>query len=146
MKQLLSLGVFLLMTISMVTAQDVVGIWKTIDDETGKARSHIKIYKAKNGMYYGKIIKFLNREPNEPQDPTCVECPEGDFRYGKKILGMVILTKLKKSGSEYKGGKILDPQKGKIYTCKIWAEGKNKLKVRGYIGPFYRTQTWHRVK
>ncbi len=146
MKQLLSLSVFLLLTISMVTAQSVVGIWKTIDDETGKARSHVKVYKAKNGMYYGKIIKFLNREPNEPQDPVCEKCPTGDFRYNKKILGMVILTKLKKDGDEFSGGKILDPQKGKIYKCKIWTEGQNKLKVRGYLGPFYRTQTWHRVE
>ena len=146
MKRLLSLGVLLLFVITMVTAQDVVGIWKTIDDETGKARSYVKVYKAQNGMFYGKVTKLLNRTADEPEDPTCIACPENDYRYNKKVMGMTILTKLKKSGEEYVGGQILDPKKGKIYKCKIWTEGKNTLKVRGYVGPFFRTQTWHRVE
>lgn len=146
MKRLLSLGVMLLFVITMVTAQDVVGVWKTIDDETGKARSYVKVYKAKNGMFYGKITKLLNRTADEPEDPTCVLCPKDDARYNKRVMDMVILSGLKESGDEYVGGKILDPKNGKIYKCKIWAEGKNKLKVRGYVGPFFRTQTWHRIK
>lgn len=127
-------------------AAGVVGIWKSIDDETGKAKSHVKIYLAKNGKYYGKIVKLLNRGADEEKDPSCDICPEGDYRHGQKIIGMKIISGLEKSGSTYGGGTILDPKKGKIYTCKLWAEGKDKLKVRGYIGPLYRTQTWHRVK
>ncbi|HCZ37305.1 MAG TPA: DUF2147 domain-containing protein, partial [Cytophagales bacterium] len=34
-----------------------------------------------------------------------------------------------------------DPNNGKIYRCKVWLEGNN-LKLRGYLGPFFRTQTW----
>jgi uncharacterized protein (DUF2147 family) len=41
-------------------------------------------------------------------------------------------------------GTILDPESGKIYQCKIWLEGED-LKVRGYWGPFFRTQTWKKV-
>lgn len=126
-------------------AADVVGTWKTIDDETGKAKSHVKIYLAKNGKYYGKILKLLNRAEDD-KDPSCDVCPEGDYRHGQKIIGMKIVSGLQKKGSTYSGGTILDPKSGKIYTCKIWADGADKLKVRGYIGPLYRTQTWHRVK
>lgn len=43
----------------------------------------------------------------------------------------------------YDGGTILDPKVGKIYRCRLWLEA-NKLKVRGYWGPFFRTQTWDR--
>lgn len=127
-------------------AASVVGTWKTIDDETGKAKSHVKIYKAKNGKYYGKILKLVNRGPEEDKDPSCTACPSGDYRKGKKIIGMKIVSGMTLSGSTLSGGTILDPKKGKIYKCKMWTEGKSKLKVRGYVGPIYRTQTWHRIK
>jgi uncharacterized protein (DUF2147 family) len=35
----------------------------------------------------------------------------------------------------------MDPDNGKVYTAEVWPED-GKLKVRGYLGPFYRTQTW----
>jgi len=45
------------------------------------------------------------------------------------------------------GGKILDPENGKEYTVKmVPQEGGKKLQVRGYIGPFYRTQVWLRAQ
>jgi uncharacterized protein (DUF2147 family) len=123
----------------------IVGIWKTIDDETGKEKSYVKIYKAKNGKYYGEIERLLNRAKGD-EDPICDVCPENDYRHGKKIIGMKIVSGLKEKGGTYSGGTILDPKKGKVYTCKLWTEGEDKLKVRGYVGPIYRTQTWHRVK
>jgi uncharacterized protein (DUF2147 family) len=54
---------------------------------------------------------------------------------------MEILRDLKKNGDEYTDGNILDPEIGKVYRCKLWREG-DTLKVRGYWGPFFRTQTW----
>jgi uncharacterized protein (DUF2147 family) len=58
---------------------------------------------------------------------------------------MVVLWGLKKDGNEWSGGKILDPKKGKIYRAKMWIEDGD-LMVRGYLGPFFRTQTWKLVK
>lgn len=147
MKQFTLLIVTCLCLSTIVSAQSIIGTWKTIDDETGLARSHVKVYKAQNGKYYGKIIKLLNRGPNEPTNPVCSSCPKSDKRYNQKIINMIIVSGLSKSGKEYIGGKILDPQKGKIYSCKIWLSvgDKDILKVRGYLGPFYRTQTWYRV-
>jgi uncharacterized protein (DUF2147 family) len=50
-------------------------------------------------------------------------------------------------GTEWEGGTIVDPENGKVYTVKIWMDenNPNKLNVRGYIGIFFRTQTWERV-
>lgn len=127
-------------------AADVVGMWETIDDETGKAKSHVRIFLAKNGKYYGQIEKLLNREPGEDKDPICEVCPEKDARHNQKIIGMKIVSGMEKKGDTYSGGTILDPKSGKIYTCKMWTEGSDKLMVRGYLGPFYRTQTWNRIK
>jgi len=57
---------------------------------------------------------------------------------------MEILKDMKKSGDEFSDGTVLDPKNGKVYRCKIWKE-ESDLKLRGYLGPFYRTQTWKRV-
>ena len=121
-------------------AQSALGRWKTIDDNTGEARSVVEIHEV-NGAVFGRIVKIFPR-PNLDPDPVCNKCHPEDPRFKKKIIGMEIIRNLIKMGSEYSGGDILDPENGKVYRSKIWVEGKN-LKVRGYWGPFYRTQTWH---
>ena len=57
------------------------------------------------------------------------------------MTGLVIIKDLSASGDRYKGGTITDPEDGKIYKAEVWSEA-DKLKVRGYLGPFYKTQTW----
>lgn len=122
----------------MASAQ-VTGKWKTIDDETGDQKSIVEIFE-RDGKLYGRITKLF-RKPGEDQDPVCDKCEKEDPRYGKKIIGMEIIRGLTASDGEYSGGDILDPNNGKVYRCRIWREGED-LMVRGYWGPFYRTQTW----
>jgi len=123
-------------------AQTVFGTWKTVDDETGEAKSHVEIYE-KDGKTYGKVVKILNKDR---QDVTCTECEGSDKN--KPVLGLTIIKGLEKEGDEYTNGKILDPENGKLYKCYIELESKDKLKVRGYIGfsLLGRTQYWYRVK
>ena len=45
------------------------------------------------------------------------------------------------SGDRYKGGTVLDLEDGKVYKAEVWHEA-GKLKVRSYLGPFDKTQTW----
>ena len=117
----------------------IVGKWVTVDDDTDEAKAVIEIFEDK-GAYYGKIVKlFLADNP----DPVCDKCPPEDDRYLQKIIGMEIIKNLKKEGEEYIDGNILDPEDGKVYRCKLWFEGA-RLVVRGYWGPFYRTQTWRK--
>lgn len=122
-----------------LNAQSIVGKWKTIDDSSGKPRSIVEIYE-KEGKYFGKIVKLF-REPGEDPDPICEECD--DHRKGEKVIGMEIITEMKydKGDDEYRKGEILDPENGNVYDCKLWIE-EGKLKVRGYLLFFYRTQTW----
>ena len=117
----------------------IVGKWVTIDDETNEAKSVVEIFEEK-GRYYGKIVKIFS--PEDP-DPICSKCATNDERYLKRILGMEIIRNMKKVDDEYVDGNILDPEDGKVYRCKLWLEGAN-LMVRGYWGPFYRTQTWRK--
>ncbi len=130
------------LTGNLACAQSVLGKWKTVDDNSGEARSIVEIAES-DGKVYGKIIKLFPQPDIDP-DPVCDKCEASDPRFMKKIIGMEIIRGMTKDGAEYVGGDILDPQNGKIYRSRIWIEGKD-LKVRGYWGPFYRTQTWLRA-
>jgi uncharacterized protein (DUF2147 family) len=125
-----------------VFAQSAIGKWKTIDDNNGEERSIVEIYE-RDGKVFGKIVKLF-RKPGEDPDPLCDECDSDDDRYMKKIVGMDIIRNMHITDGELADGTILDPESGKVYRCKIWLEG-DQLNVRGYWGPFYRTQTWKKV-
>ena len=65
------------------------------------------------------------------------------------MLGMTIIEGAKKDADEayWTGGTILDPNNGKTYRLRLTPkDGGKALQVRGYIGPFYRNQTWLRVE
>jgi uncharacterized protein (DUF2147 family) len=134
----------LLMTTTMVVkAQSCVGTWITIDDETGKKKSKVELYK-KDGKLYGKIVYLYPREGRE-ENPKCKKCT--DDRKNQPLMGLQIVRGLEWDGGEWEDGTICDPENGKVYTCALWLDSDNKdrLNVRGYMGPFFRTQTWIRV-
>lgn len=121
-----------------------IGLWKTIDDETGKEKSYVRISEA-GGVVTGKIEKLIN--PKEA-DPKCDKCT--DERKDQPVVGMTIIRNVKKDTDElWDGGDILDPNNGKVYKVRLKPEdGGKKLTVRGYIGmPMLgRSQTWIRVE
>ena len=121
--------------------QSIEGLWKTIDDETGKEKSIVKIY-SENGKIYAQITELLEEGK---QDKLCENCKGANKN--KPIKGLKIINGLTKDGNEWNGGKILDPKTGKEYKCYITLDGNTKLKVRGYIGfaLIGRTQYWHKV-
>lgn len=143
MKNLLSLLVFCFLSYFSY-AQTCYGKWVTIDDNTGKKKSIVELYKYKDQMY-GKITYLYPREGRE-DNPVCKKCT--DDRKDQPLEGLQLVRNLKWNGKEWEGGTIVDPENGKIYTVKIWLDDANsdKLNVRGYIGPFFRTQTWWRVQ
>ena len=121
------------------------GRWKTVDDATGEVKSLVLIWE-ENGSLYGKIEKLINPDPHDP-DPRCNRC-EGELK-DKPLVGLRILWDFKKDGDRWSGGKVLDPDNGKIYKCYLAMEnGGKKLKVRGFIGVSVlgRTQYWLRVE
>ncbi|MFV0190099.1 MULTISPECIES: DUF2147 domain-containing protein [unclassified Empedobacter] len=141
MKKSILFGLFFMLT-SLMYAQSPIGTWKTIDDETKQAKSYVEIFE-KDGKLYGKVTKILTKGK---EDVKCTDC-SGALK-NKPILGMQILSGLKKDGKEWNGGKIIDPNSGKEYKAKMSLNGNDKLDVRGFIGISLvgRTQTWQRVK
>lgn len=133
----------LLAAVPAFAANDTpVGTWKTIDDATGQAKAIVQISES-NGTLEGKILQVLKSD--QGPHPVCDKC-EGDL-HNQPVEGMTILWGLTRDGDEWSGGKILDPNNGKIYKAKMeLIDGGMKLKVRGYIGfsLLGRSQVWER--
>ena len=125
-----------------------VGTWKTIDDESGKAKSIVQITD-ENGELKATIVKLLNRSPEDiARDGEVAVCKECDGeRKNQPIEGMNIMWGVQQDGDVWDGGHILDPKNGKVYKVKLsMLDGGQKLKVRGFIGFSWigRSQEWER--
>ena len=130
---------------SLSFAEDITGMWQSIDDKTGAPKALVEIRKEANGAYVGKIIKITPRAGYTPKE-TCVDCPAPYTN--KPILGLDVMTGLKQGeGLNYVNGRILDPNSGKVYSmkAKLSSNGK-RLHLRGYVGVSVlgRNQIWIR--
>ena len=121
------------------------GVWKTVDDETKKEKSLIRLTDS-GGVITGKLEKFL--DPATKPDAVCDKCT--DDRKDKPIMGMTLVRNAKQAADNkevWEGGDILDPNNGKVYKLRLKPlDGGKTMEVRGYIGPFFRNQTWIRVE
>ncbi len=133
--------VFLLSS-HLVCSQSVFGKWRTVDDQTGVDKGIVEIYE-KNGFLQAKILKTLEKGR---ENAVCIKC-KGELK-DQPVVGMHVMRNFKPNAKgEYKGNNLLDPESGTVYRGKVWLDvsDKNKLKVRGYLAFFYRTQTWYRI-
>lgn len=130
--------------LSLAAEMSLRGLWQSIDDESGKPRSLIRINET-NGEYTAVVEKGLLA--TDTGDAICDQCT--DERKDQPIIGMTIAKGLKKNGKKYDGGNILDPENGKVYKCKMTLnETGSELEVRGYIGfsLLGRSQIWKRIE
>ena len=144
----------------MITAQTqiagktCIGKWKTIDDDSGRAKSIIEITKSGN-RYYGQVIELLDPKNLEDsgvdtfEEIMCDDCPE-DRGQGEPVIGLQLIWDMELDDDKWAEGKIMDPDGGKIYDCTMWLDeddpSGNTLKVRGWLAFLFRTQTWYRVE
>lgn len=122
-----------------------VGLWKTIDDDSKKEKSLVRISE-NNGVYSGRIEKLL--DPATDPKAVCDKCT--DDRKDKPVVGLEILRGIKAGEGDksvFEGGTIVDPNNGKSYRARLKpVNGGAQLEMRGYLGPFFRTQVWQRVE
>lgn len=121
-----------------------VGLWQTIDDKDGTPKSEIRIVETA-GVVSGKIERDLS--PKAKPEDICTECK--DDRKDQPITGLELIRGLKKTEGKnvWEGGTIVEPSSGKVYKMTMTPiEGGKKIEMRGYIGPFYRTQIWNRIQ
>lgn len=122
-------------------AQNVIGKWKL---STGTAI--VEVYQS-GDVYNGRIVWLKNPTAEDGSPAVDAKNPNEKLR-SRKLMGLNMLSGLKKDGSEYTGVKIYDPANGKTYYCSMEVVG-NVLKVRGSLdkmGMLGRTMDWYRVK
>lgn len=127
---------------NLLLAQDnpAVGLWKNNEPN----RTIIIRTSEKNGELSGKVEKVI-KAGVEDSSGVCSKC-QGENK-GKSVIGMTIIWGMhKEADAKWSGGKILEPDTGKIYNCKIEpVNGGKQLNVRGSIAFLGKTQTWERA-
>ncbi|MGN1219960.1 MAG: DUF2147 domain-containing protein [Candidatus Cryptobacteroides sp.] len=141
MKKILTLCFALMLSCVLSFAQDVVGKWK-LDDGS----AIVEVYKA-GDCYNGKIV-WLETPTYKDGSPVLDTNNPDKSLQSRQLIGLNMLSGLKKVDGEYKNGNIYDPGNGKTYYCSMKVEGdvlkvKGSLDKRGLLG---RTMDWFRVK
>ena len=131
---------------TLTSAQDITGLWQSIDDKTGNVKTTVEIRPDTQGIYTGTIKTISPRVGSQLQE-TCTLCPTPHTN--QRLVGLKTITGLKHvSGSDYAEGQILDPISGKQQSlkAKLSASG-NRLNLQGFSNNIAgRTQAWIRVK
>ena len=97
----LVLALVMLAAIKITAAEpSPVGLWRTIDDQTGQPKGLVRIREV-DGQLVGKVEKAFPK-PGEDPAPKCEKC-DGP-RHNQPVLGMTILWGLTQQGEEYQGG------------------------------------------
>ncbi|MBQ1936531.1 MAG: DUF2147 domain-containing protein [Bacteroidales bacterium] len=131
MKKLIISIVVMLATSVALSAQveKMLGKWTTIDDKTNQAVSVVEIYKADNGLYYGKLVEML---------------VEGE----DNLIGTMIIKDMEFKKGALQGGRVYDPDSGNTYYGTVKIDAKTgDLILRGSLdkaGLLGRSQTWKR--
>jgi uncharacterized protein (DUF2147 family) len=123
--------------------QGPVGLWESVSDVDGKPKAHIRIREI-DGELRGVVEAIL--DPRK-RGAICDKCT--DERRNQPVLGLTIITGMHRESEAYTGGRILDPDDGNVYSCRITViDGGRRLQVRGFLGfsLFGRSQTWNRLE
>jgi len=135
----LTICLLILASVSYGQADKILGIWVP-----AKGTSQVRIFKATNGKYYGKV-EWLE----EDKDKLDVNNPDVEKR-NTKIWGMLILKdfSFNTEKERWEGGTVYDPDNGKTYDCYMWFDGDdNTMTLKGYVlGMKFvgRSESWKR--
>jgi len=125
-------GLFLSSSLFAQDADNVLGYWLTQDGD-----SQVKIFKAKNGKYYGNI-KWLDEPNEEDGTPKLDDNNEDEELRTRPIMDLQLLKGFDydEDDKEWVDGTIYDPKNGKTYKCFMWFEEGDDvtLHVKGFIG------------
>ena len=133
--------VLAVLTSNLISAQSILGKWRTVDGQTGEEKSIVEIFE-REGKVFGKIVKILNPVN---KNAVCEKC-EGQEK-NRPVLGLELIKNMVKDGNYFKHGTIFDPEHGKKFRCRLkLTNDPNILQVRGYVAFLYATQYWIREK
>ena len=123
-------------------AAEIAGDWRMIDERTGAFQSIVRI-EVRAGVAEAHILRLAP----EANGQRCERC-RGNLR-DRPLKGLRIVHDLRPEGARWGGGKILDPESGKLYDCEArLADDGAVLEVRGFVGipAFGKTMRWQRER
>lgn len=143
-----ALGMMVISVSSSIASLPLTGVYQTIDDETNLPKSIVMLYEYKDGNdseLAGRIVALYDEKGNISETLANPVKLADKVTGSPKYVGLDIIWGMEwnSDDAEYQDGKIMDPKKGKVYSSVIWQDNKDKVRVRGKIGPFGRTQTWN---
>ena len=126
-------------------ARGYLGDWTIVSDETGEAQAVVRISEV-NGKVEGRIVRVLPTEEYPTPNFTCEDC-KGQYN-GMDLRRIRLIRDMEWQGDEFAGGRIVDPENDKSYRATMQLEGRDRLRVRGFIGirALGRTQVWRRAR
>ena len=118
---------------------NAVGNWQFVD---GTKTTFITTTE-EGGQLKAKVTK-VTKDGKEDPSAACGKCTEANK--DKPLAGLQILWDTKKDGNNWKEGKLLDPEGGKIVKGAVEVlDGGKKLNVKASIAFLSKTQVWVRV-
>lgn len=119
----------------------IAGLWKSRDQHSDMPRALVVIYKYQD-EYYGRMIATYDDDGNI-KDTINDQIEKSTGVVGNPpYCGMDFIYGVQKMDNENKfKGKIIDPQKGKVYDAEFWLSG-NDLIVRGKVWIFGKNILW----
>jgi uncharacterized protein (DUF2147 family) len=128
MKRIAIIAGLILLSLAASSQKDkIVGCWLTSEGE-----SQIRIFRATNGKYYGKIVWQKEEEDKEKKD---TKNPDEKLR-DRKILGIQLINSFiyNQPDKRWENGTIYDPDNGKTYDCYMWFDDDpDILFIKGYV-------------
>lgn len=128
--------------------EGITGLWYSTDQKSSDIRCLVAIYPYQ-GMYYGRMLVTYDGKGNvtdtilkqEDRAPGIVGNPP---YCGLDYIYNVQETITKEGETPKYKGKIVDPEKGKVYTVELWRDGDDLI-VRGEVWIFGKNIRWLRA-
>ncbi|ATQ43780.1 DUF2147 domain-containing protein [Caulobacter mirabilis] len=138
MLRLLAAAVLTAAVATPVFAADITGRWRTPGNG-----GEVEVYPC-GGAVCGKLISSAHIA----KDPGALDAKNKDPKLAsRKLKGLTFLTGFTGGPTEWKGGKVYNPEDGNTYSGTITAVGADTLKLKGcVVAPLCKTQTWTRIK
>lgn len=116
------------------TADDAFGVWR--HPENG---SHVEMYKCGENLC-AKIVKVVDAQKTDDKNPDA-------SRRSRPVVGLVIMSGAKKTGTATWAGQIYNRVDGGTYSGTVTVKSKDALDLAGCTAVVLcKTLTWTRVK
>ena len=120
-------------------ADDIVGVWLN-----EKKEAVVKIYR--NGdEFFGKIIDIRGEHASRKETLKDLKNPKPELRE-RTLIEMPLIENWTFKDGEYCCGTAYNPRMGRYFKCKAWLIAEDEMKIRGYWGFLYATETWEKLE